>query len=55
MSAAFAAILRRDLRLGLRRGADSLQPLFFFVIALALFPLGVGAGGARCSSASASA
>ncbi|HEX2479720.1 MAG TPA: heme exporter protein CcmB [Geminicoccaceae bacterium] len=42
MSAAFAAIVRRDLRLGLRRSADSLQPLFFFVIALALFPLGVG-------------
>jgi heme exporter protein B len=40
---AFAAILRRDLQLGLRRSADSLQPLFFFVIALALFPLGVGA------------
>jgi heme exporter protein B len=41
--AAFAAIVRRDLHLGLRRSADSLQPLFFFVIALALFPLGVGA------------
>jgi heme exporter protein B len=41
--AAFAAILRRDLQLGLRRSADSLQPLLFFVIALALFPLGVGA------------
>ncbi|HEX6110861.1 MAG TPA: heme exporter protein CcmB [Geminicoccaceae bacterium] len=42
MSAAFAAIVRRDLQLGLRRSADSLQPLVFFVIALALFPLGVG-------------
>ena len=42
MSAAFVAIVRRDLQLGLRRGADSLQPLLFFVIALALFPLGVG-------------
>jgi heme exporter protein B len=42
LSAAFAAIVRRDLRLGLRRGAGSLQPLLFFVIALALFPLGVG-------------
>ena len=42
MSAAFAAIVRRDLQLGLRRSADSLQPLLFFVIALALFPLGVG-------------
>ena len=39
---AFAAIVRRDLQLGLRRSADSLQPLLFFVIALVLFPLGVG-------------
>jgi heme exporter protein B len=39
---AFAAVLRRDLRLSLRRGVDSAQPLIFFVIALALFPLGVG-------------
>lgn len=39
---AFAAILSRDLRLGLRSGVDSAQPLIFFVIALALFPLGVG-------------
>ena len=42
MSAAFAAIVRRDLQLGLRRSADSLQPLLFFVVALVLFPLGVG-------------
>jgi heme exporter protein B len=42
LSAAFVAIVRRDLLLSLRRGADSLQPLLFFVIALALFPLGVG-------------
>jgi heme exporter protein B len=42
LSGAFAAIVRRDLQLGLRRSADSLQPLLFFVIALALFPLGVG-------------
>lgn len=42
MSRAFGAIVRRDLQLGLRRSADSLQPLLFFVIALALFPFGVG-------------
>jgi heme exporter protein B len=42
LSAAFAAIVRRDLQLGLRRAADSLQPLLFFVVALALFPLGIG-------------
>jgi heme exporter protein B len=39
---AFWAILKRDLRLSLRRGVDSAQPLIFFVIALSLFPLGVG-------------
>jgi heme exporter protein B len=42
LSGAFTAIVRRDLQLGVRHSADSLQPLFFFVIALALFPLGVG-------------
>lgn len=40
--AAFVAILRRDLRLGMRGGIDSAQPLIFFVMALTLFPLGVG-------------
>ena len=42
MTRAFLAILRHDLRLALRRSGDSLQPLLFFVIAAALFPLGVG-------------
>jgi heme exporter protein B len=42
MIAAFEALVRRDLRLGLRRSGDSLQPLLFFVIALALFPFGLG-------------
>ncbi|MGH6942659.1 MAG: heme exporter protein CcmB [Geminicoccaceae bacterium] len=39
---AFAAIVRRDLRLALRRSADAAQVLIFFTIALSLFPLGVG-------------
>ncbi len=38
----FAAILRRDLRLASRRRIDALLPLAFFVVALSLFPLGVG-------------
>ncbi len=42
MIRAFGALVRRDLRLGLRRGADSLQPVLFFVLALTLFPFGVG-------------
>ncbi len=40
--AAFFAILNRDLKLGLRSGLDSTQPLIFFIMALTLFPLGVG-------------
>jgi heme exporter protein B len=44
MMAAFAAVLRRDLRLALRRPVDTAQGLLFFVLALALFPLGVGPG-----------
>ncbi len=40
--AAFIAILRRDISLSLRSGVDSAQPLIFFIIALTLFPLGVG-------------
>ena len=42
MITAFGAILRRDLRLGFRRGGDSLQPVVFFVLAATLFPLGIG-------------
>jgi heme exporter protein B len=36
------ALLRRELALALRRAADTALGLLFFVIALALFPLGVG-------------
>jgi heme exporter protein B len=39
---AFLAIVRRDLRLSLRRSGEAAQPLIFFVLALALFPLGIG-------------
>ena len=42
MSALFAAVLRRDLRLAARRRVESLLPLVFFVVAVSLFPLGVG-------------
>jgi heme exporter protein B len=38
----FWAILRRDLRISLRRAGEAAQPLVFFILALALFPLGVG-------------
>ncbi len=35
-------IMRRDLRLALRQGVDSLMAVVFFVLAVVLFPLGVG-------------
>lgn len=38
----FLAVVRRDLRLSLRQGTDSLMTLVFFVIAVVLFPFGVG-------------
>jgi len=37
----FLCILGRDLRLALRRGTDALTTLFFFLIVVSLFPLGV--------------
>ena len=42
MREVFLAVLLRDLRLASRRRIDSLLPLVFFVVALSLFPLGVG-------------
>lgn len=42
MRSAFACILTRDLTLALRRPTDVLTTLFFFVIVVSLFPLGVG-------------
>jgi heme exporter protein B len=38
----FATVLRRDLKLASRRRTDALLPLVFFMVALSLFPLGVG-------------
>jgi heme exporter protein B len=42
MSALFMAVLMRDLRLAARRRVEALLPLVFFVVAISLFPLGVG-------------
>jgi heme exporter protein B len=42
MSSVFAAIVARDLRLAARRRVESLLPLAFFLVAVSLFPLGVG-------------
>lgn len=38
----FLLIVRRDLRLALRQGMDSVMVVMFFVIAVVLFPFGVG-------------
>jgi heme exporter protein B len=42
MIAAFATLLRRELRLSLRHGGDTIAALLFFVLAAALFPLAIG-------------
>lgn len=42
MIATLKAVLGRDLRLAMRRRADVVSALFFFIIVVSLFPLGVG-------------
>lgn len=42
LARAFVSVVRRDLLLALRRRADVLTTLIFFVIVVSLFPLGVG-------------
>ena len=42
MVRAFFQVVRRDLSLALRQGSDSLMVLGFFVVAVVLFPLGIG-------------
>jgi heme exporter protein B len=42
MLAALVCVVRRDLTLAVRRLSDVLTTLFFFVIVVSLFPLGVG-------------
>ena len=39
---AFAAVYTRELRLALRRRVEALLPVVFFVVAVSLFPVGVG-------------
>ncbi|QSI78253.1 MULTISPECIES: heme exporter protein CcmB [Niveibacterium] len=39
---ALLAVIRRDLLLALRRKSEALTALFFFVIVVSLFPLGIG-------------
>jgi heme exporter protein B len=39
---AFRALIARDLRLALRQGADAAMVVLFFVVAVSLFPFGIG-------------
>jgi heme exporter protein B len=39
---AFGALIARDMRLAARRRVEALLPVAFFVVAVSLFPLGVG-------------
>ena len=38
----FTAIVKRDLQLAMRQGMDSVMIVAFFVLAVMLFPIGVG-------------
>jgi heme exporter protein B len=49
---AFIALLRRDLRLGLRQGVDALVVVLFFLVAGAIFPFAVGPEPERLKSIS---
>lgn len=42
LSQGFLALLRRDLVLAFRQRGDMVNPLFFFIMVISLFPLGVG-------------
>lgn len=42
MNAVFAAVVARDLRLAARRRSDAALPIAFFVVAVSLFPFGIG-------------
>ena len=38
----FTAVIRRDLQLAFKQGMDSIMVVMFFVLAVILFPFGVG-------------
>lgn len=41
---AFLGVLRRDLKLGIHKRSELLNPVLFFILVTSLFPLGVGPG-----------
>lgn len=44
MGSALVQVIRRELLIAFRRQADVLNPIWFFIIVITLFPLGVGPG-----------
>ncbi|MAA60406.1 MAG: hypothetical protein CMK79_09670, partial [Pseudomonadales bacterium] len=40
--AGMLAVMKRDLLIAFRQRTDMVNPLFFFVMVIALFPLGIG-------------
>ena len=42
MGSVMMATLKRDLRIASRQPSDLINPLFFFVMVVAIFPLGIG-------------
>lgn len=42
MKSLFLAVFLRDLKLAMRRRVEALLPIVFFIVALSLFPIGVG-------------
>ena len=42
MPSAFLAVYQRDLRVALRRRVEAMLPVVFFLVAISLFPIGVG-------------
>jgi hypothetical protein len=48
LARSFVAVVRRDLRLAVREGGDAAMTLGFFVLAVILFPFGVGPAPSSC-------
>ncbi|MBT3047643.1 MAG: heme exporter protein CcmB, partial [Candidatus Thiodiazotropha sp. (ex Clathrolucina costata)] len=42
LTSAFSLLLKRDLVLAYRRRAELVNPMLFFVLVTAMFPLGIG-------------
>lgn len=50
---AFGLIVQRELKIAFRRQSDMFNPLWFFILVITLFPLGIGANPERLAEVSA--